>query len=203
MLNKVKNHNIGIVIASALVFFLMLWFCFTIDGMIENVMSKATYFIALLSAVTSVYSGYGLSRLSVFDKLDDLQERDAALINRQISAIRSILESIIPFSLLCGLIILICGLIPVNVPPKYFFPTIEVRIFIGIFFCFTVASIFLLLLVMRRIFKRINALREQVVALSQTEKKRKALLSKMHEQAEKYPLSEMDFHFKKHKQINP
>ncbi len=193
------NHSIGIVTASVLVFLAMLWFCFTIDGMIKDVVEKATYLIPILSAVTSGYSGYGLSRLSTFDKVDDLQERDAALINKQVLILRSSLESIIPFSIFCGLIIFICGLVAIHHPQVHIFIDIDVQVFMGIFFSFTVTTTFLLLILMQSIFKHINALRERFVTLSQTEKKRKVLLSKMYEQAEKYPLSEMDFHFKKHK----
>jgi len=56
---------------------------------------------------------------------------------------------------------------------------------------------------MKKIFNNISELRNNVIYLGQIEKRRKELLTKMYEEAEKNPFNEMDFHLKKYnKSIN-
>jgi len=193
MIREMMSHGSTIIVISTITFIGMLCSFFLLDNIFQQILDKANYFITILSLVTAAYSGYGLSRLSIFDKLDDLQENDAVRIEQLASFFRKKLESIVRFSIMCSVILFIFGLIA-----KY---SEHAYIFFGVFLSFTVASIVFLILVMGGIFYSIAELRRQFILLSKTEKKRRELIKQMREQAEKYPLGDMDLHFRKQKNV--
>lgn len=202
MFNKYLTHNILASIISIMMFLIMLWLYFSGEQFMKIVLEKSTSFIPLISFAVSGYSGYGLSRLNVFDKLEELKEKDKVMIDNQVSAFRVAFENILEFSLSCGAIIYILGLIASSDPILNISSviTIDIRVLLGVLFSFSLSVFILLLLSMRPIFNLISELKSKAMALGQIEKKRKALLTKMYEQAEKNPFNEMDFHLKKYRQ---
>ena len=179
----------------------MLWLYFSHDQFMKLVLDKSTGFIPFISFAVSGYSGYGLSRLNVFDKLDDLKEKDAVKINKQVSAFRASFENIFIYSLISGILIFIIGLIASSSPILQIFNfEINFKIIFGFIFGLTIFVIVILLVKMKKIFNSISELRNNVISLGLIEKRRKALLTKMYEQAEKNPFNEMDFHLKKYNQ---
>lgn len=201
MLKQLFNYTTGIIFLSLIIFCIILWLYFSNNKFMDLIIEKSYTYTALISFLFSAFSGYGLTRLAVFDKLDDLKEEDAIKIHKQASSFRKYFEDILHFSIASGLIIFILGIIATS------FPIIEIlsidlnpKVFFGIFFSFIISIIFFLLTITKKLFNSIHQLKNKVFTLSQIENKRKEILTKMYDQAEKNPFNEMDFHLKKYNQ---
>lgn len=193
-----KKYAIAI---SLVVFIIMIISCFSSDEILSVIIEKLNSLFPVLMLAIIGPSGYGISRLSIFDKLEDLQEKDAAKVNIESSVFRKSLYSIVTFSASCGIILFILGLI-VSSKIKINIYSIDVgfKETLAIFFSFTIASTIMLLMVVIKILHNIEDLRNIVISLTIKENKRKKLLAEMLAEKEKNPFNDMDFHLKKYNQ---
>lgn len=195
-------HGKQVIAIFGLVFITMAAFCFLNNDFVNVILEKFNTFFPILTLAIIGPSGYALTRLNVFDKLDDLQEKDAAKVNIESLIIRKSIYSILIFMGACSLIIFISGLlISSKTILTIYSIDIDFKGFMAIFFSFTISATFMLLFVVARILINIEELRSIVLLLANKEKKRKKLLTEMYEEKDKNPFNEMDFHLKKYNQV--
>ncbi|NJA04758.1 hypothetical protein HC024_03215 [Methylococcaceae bacterium WWC4] len=193
-----KKYAIAI---SLVAFILMIISCFSSDEVLSVIIEKLNSLFPVLALAIIGPSGYGISRLSIFDKLEDLQEKDAAKVNIESSVFRKSLYSIVTFSAACGIILFILGLIVSSkIKINIYSIDVDFKESLAIFFSFTIASTIMLLMIVIKILHNIEDLRNIVISLTIKENKRKKLLAEMLAEKEKNPFNEMDFHLKKYNQ---
>jgi len=143
MQTKFINHSLFISLMCVVAFAGMLWLYFSDDQFMKLVLDKSSSgFIPFISFAVSGYSGYGLSRLNVFDKLDGLKEKDAVKINKQASVFRAAFEEILIFSLFSGIVLFIIGLIASSSPIiKVYNYEIDFNVILGTIFSLTISVI--------------------------------------------------------------